>query len=343
MELGIYSFGDTQRDKNGELRSTSEAIANLFEAIKLADASGLDYFGVGEHHTSEMPASSPATVLAAAAAATSRIKLGSSVSVLSTDDPVRVFQQFAIVDAISGGRAEIIAGRGSSTESFPLFGYSLDDYNELYAEKLELLLKINANERVTWQGKYRPALHDVLVLPRPVNGTLPISLGTGGTPESSVRAGVMGLPVVYAIIGGYPKHFAPLANLYRQAAKSAGHPEKQITVAVANMGFVANKTQDAKELFWHHWADAMTLVGKQRGWAAPNRGDFERQAGPEGAFFVGDPDEVARRIVALQRHLGHVRQFFQMDLGSMPHSEYLKSIELLGTEVLPRVRKLLAE
>lgn len=343
MELGIYSFGDTQHDKNGELRATSEAITNLLEAIKLADTTGLDYFGVGEHHTNEMPASSPGTVIAAAAATTSRIKLSSAVSVLSTDDPVRVFQQFAIADAISGGRVEITAGRGSSTESFPLFGYSLDDYNELYAEKLDLLLKLNASERITWRGKYRPALDDVLIVPRPVNGTLPIWLATGGTPTSSVRAGIMGLPIAYAIIGGYPKQFAPLADLYRKTAKNAGHPDAQIKVSVASIGLIKNNSQDTKDLFWEHWSVAMAIIGEQRGWSPPTRDSFERQAGPEGALFVGNPEEIANRIVALHRHLGHMRQFFQMDLGGLPQSEFLQSIELLATEVMPRVRKMLAE
>lgn len=342
MELGIYSFGDTQRDEDGALRSTSEAITNLLEAIKFADTTSLDYFGVGEHHTLEMPASSPATVLAAAAAATSHITLGSSVSVLSTDDPVRVFQQFAIADAISGGRVEITAGRGSSTESFPLFGYSLDDYNELYAEKLDLLLKINANERVTWQGKHRPALHDALVVPRPVHGTLPIWLATGGTPNSSARAAVLGLPVAYAIIGGYAKNFAPLADLYRKVARNAGHPEGQIKVSVASIGFIAENDQDARDFYWEHWIRAMAPHSEIRGFSPPRRDDFEVQARSEGALFIGSPEEIARRIVALHGHLGHMRQFFQMDLGSLPHKEYLKSIELLATEVAPRVRKALA-
>src|SRR5215212_10284793 len=254
MELGIYSFGDVPRDpRTKQLGTTAQAMRNLLEAIRLADEVGLDYFGVGKHHTYEMPASAAAIILAAAATITKRIRLGSSVTVLSTDDPVRVYQQFATLDALSNGRAEITAGRGSSTESFPLFGFDLADYDELYSEKLDLLLKINAGGTVTWSGKHRPALREAVVVPRPEAGGLPIWLGTGGNPHSSMRAGHLGLPIAYGIIGGQAKRFAPLAKLYRRAAREAGVPEADIKVAVASPGFVGDHAAAAKDFWWRHW------------------------------------------------------------------------------------------
>jgi probable LLM family oxidoreductase len=338
MELGIYSFGDVQRDpKTGQLGSTAEATRNLFEAIKLADQVGLDYFGIGEHHTLEMPASAAPVIMAAAASVTKTIRLGSAVTVLSTDDPVRVFQQFATLDALSNGRAEITAGRGSSTESFPLFGYSLDDYDELYAEKLDLLLALNAGERVTWSGKHRPALDDALVVPRPDRGSLPIWLGTGGNPQSSVRAAVLGLPISYAIIGGQAARFAPLADLYRSAAAQLQVPGASVKVSVASPGFIGDDAAAAKDMWFGHWHEIMTTVGKIRGFAAPTRPHFDHEASGGGALFVGGPEEIAERIVALHRRLGHVRQFFQMDLGQLPQKDYLHAIELLGTRVKPLV------
>lgn len=341
MELGQYSFGDTPRTPDGGVGDTAVAVANLLDAITTADRAGLDYFGVGEHHTLEMPISSPGAMIAAAAAATSRIRLGSSVSVLSTDDPVRVFQQFATADALSGGRVEITAGRGSSTESFPLFGYSLKDYDQLYAEKLELLLAINDGERVTWAGQVRAPLDEALVVPRPVAGRLPIWLGTGGNPQSSARAGALGLPIAYGIIGGYPHRFAPLADLYRRSALSHGHSGPDIRVSVAAIGLVAPTKSEAKERFYATWQRAFAQAGEIRGWAPPTRAQFDALADAPGAYYVGDPDDVAERIVDLHGHLGHMRHFLQTDIGGLPHEHFLESIALLATEVKPRVDRLL--
>ena len=338
MELGVYSFGSLARDpQSGELASTAQSTRNLLEAIRLADEVGLDYFGIGEHHTHEMPASAAATILAAAASVTENITLASAVTVLSTDDPVRVFQQFATVDALSNGRAEITAGRGSSTESFPLFGYSLNDYDTLYAEKLELLLAINASERVTWSGTTRPALHDAAVVPRPDAGSLPIWLGTGGNPSSSVRAGLLGLPVAYGIIGGVPARFAPLTELYRNTARANGMAEADIKVSVGSPGYIGETGAAARDDFWQHWHNTMGVIGQQRGFAAPSRLSYDRDTAAGGALFVGSPEEIAERIVALHGSLGHMRHFLQMDFGDMPQQQLLRSIELLGTAVKPLV------
>jgi len=345
MELGAYSFGDTQRNPDGNLRPTAEAISNLHEAIVLADQTGLDYFGVGEHHTLDMPASSPGAVIAAAAAATKQIKLGSGASIISTDDPVRVFQQFATADAVSGGgRVEITAGRGSSVETFPLFGYDLSDYDRLYAEKLDLLMTINNSktENITWSGTVRPALHDLAVVPRPVNGSLPLWLATGGSAPSSVRAGKLGLPISYGILGGAPARFAPLANLYRQTAAQAGHTGENIKVSVATLGLIAPTKKEALERFYPGWYNLNIEMGKLRGWPAPDKRQFLTQADFPGAYYVGDPDEIAARIVDLQGHMGHVRHFLQMDIGGLPQEHFLESITLLATEVKPRVERLLA-
>ncbi|MGO4385168.1 LLM class flavin-dependent oxidoreductase [Specibacter sp. RAF43] len=344
MELGAYSFGDTQRNPDGSLRPTAEAIGNLFAAIVLADQAGLDYFGVGEHHTLDMPASSPGTVIAAAAAATRRIKLGSGASIISTDDPVRVFQQFSTADAISGGRVEITAGRGSSVETFPLFGFDLDDYDRLYAEKLELLMAINDSPtaNVSWSGTVRAPIHDLAVVPRPVHGKLPIWLATGGSAPSSARAGKLGLPISYGIIGGAPARFAPLANLYRASAAQAGHAGENIKVSVAALGLIAPTKQEALDRFYPGWYNLNIGMGKLRGWPAPDRRAFLAQAEAPGAYYVGDPDEVAARIVDLHGHMGHMRHFLQMDIGSLPQEHFLESLTLLATEVKPRVERLLA-
>lgn len=341
MELGIYSFGDVQKDAvTGTLGSTAEAMRNLLEAIKVADEVGLDYFGIGEHHTREMPASAAATVLAGAATITKRIRLGSAVTVLSTDDPVRVYQQFATLDALSGGRAEITAGRGSSIESFPLFGYELTDYDELFEEKLNLLVQLNAlgeDERITWKGQYRAPLTDAEIVPRPLAGHLPLWRGTGGSPASSLRAGRQGLPAVYAIIGGQPARFAPLADLYRASAARAGHPAENIQVAVANMGFIHPDTKKAKEMWWPYWRAMWETLAPVRGLSVPGRAMYDREVKPDFALFVGSPEEVAERIVTLHGQLGHVRQIFQIDLGHLPQREFLRAIELLGTQVKPLI------
>lgn len=338
MELGVYSFGDVQRDPTtGGLGSTADALRNLHEAIRLADEVGLDYFGIGEHHTYEMPASAAAVILAAAAPVTKRIKLASAVTVLGTDDPVRIFQQFATLDALSNGRAEITAGRGSSTESFPLFGYSLNDYDALYAEKLDLLLKLNADSRVSWKGRYRPPLDDALVVPRPDRGSIPIWLGTGGNPGSSVRAAQLGLPISYGIIGGKAARFAPLAETYRRTAREVGIPEEKVKVSIASPGFIGADAKAAKDLWYGNWYAVMAEIGKIRGFAPPTRPHFDYESNDGGALFVGSPEEIAERIVALQKSVGHMRHFFQMDVGHLPQREFLRSIELLGTRVKPIV------
>lgn len=344
MEIGAYSFGDTQLNERGEQTDTAGAIRNLHEAIVHADTVGLDYFGVGEHHTMSMPASSPGAVIAAAAAATKRITLGSAASIISTDDPVRVYQQFATADVISGGRVEITAGRGSSVETFPLFGYDLGDYDELYANKLDLLMTINDSptEQVTWQGARRPTISGLDVVPRPHNGRMPIWLATGGNAGSSARAGQLGLPVSYGIIGGAPARFAPLAELYRKSAEAAGHPASSTKVSVATLGLVAPTKQEALDRFYPGWYNLNLEMGQRRGWSEPAQRDFLAQAEAPGAYYVGDPDEVAERIVHLYDYMGHMRHFFQMDIGGLPHEHLMESITLLATEVKPRVQRLLA-
>jgi len=345
MEIGAYSFGDTPLNPDGSPRSTAEGIRNLFDAIVVADRAGLDYFGIGEHHTVSMPASSPGALIAAAAAATSRIILGSAASIISTDDPVRVFQQLATADAVSGGgRVEITAGRGSSVETFPLFGYDLADYDRLYAEKLDLLMTINdsATETVSWSGSVRPAIEDLAVVPRPVSGRLPIWLATGGNAASSARAGKLGLPVSYGIIGGEPHRFAPLAELYRRSAAQAGHTGENIKVSVATFGLVAPSKQEALDRFYPGWYNLNVEMGRLRGWGAPDRRQYEAQSHAPGAYYVGDPDDVAERIVHLHGYLGHMRHFLQGDLGGLPHEHLLESLTLLATEVKPRVARLLA-
>lgn len=341
MELGVFSFGDVQRN-NGKLGPTHESVTNLLEAIQLADKVGLDVFGIGEHHTEYFPASSPATIIAAAAATTKQITLTSAVTVLSTDDPVRVYQQFATADIISGGRVEIMAGRGSSTESFPLFGHNLRDYDNLYAEKLDLLLQINASKdgKVTWDGDFRAPLDDVQIVPRPKK-PLTIWLATGGNPESSIRAAALGMPITYAIIGGHVSRFAPLVELYHEAAAQYKVPGADHRVAIATPGFIADDAQDAKDTFWKSWGWTMTTLGKVRGFAAPTREHYDAESGVDGALFAGSPEEIAERIVALHRKIGHTRHIFQMDTGQLPHDKFLKAIELLGTKVAPLVREAL--
>ena len=339
MELGVFSFGDVQRKKDGSLGPTHESVTNLLEAIQLADKVGLDVFGIGEHHTEYFPASSPATLISAAAATTKNIKLTSAVTVLSTDDPVRVYQQFATADIVSGGRVEIIAGRGSSTESFPLFGYDLRDYDQLYAEKLDLLLRINNSKdgKVTWEGQFRPPLDNVMIVPRPKD-KMSIWLATGGNPESSIRAARLGLPITYAIIGGHASRFAPLVELYHEAARQYKTPNADIRVAIATPGYIAEDAKDAKDTFWKGWSWAMTTLGKVRGFAAPTRPHFDAESNYDGALFAGSPEEIAERIIELHKKVGHTRHIIQMDTGQLPHDKFLKSIELLGTKVAPIVR-----
>lgn len=341
MEIGAYSFGDTPLNEDGRAQHSSKAISNLHQAIVHADQVGLDYFGVGGHHTVSMPASSPGAMIAAAAAATKQIKLGSAASIISTDDPVRVYQQFATADAIAGGgRVEITAGRGSSVETFPLFGYDLADYDELYTTTLDLLTTINnaETEAVTWRGNRRPEIPGLAVVPRPVTGKLPIWVATGGNPGSSARAGQLGLPISYGIIGGAPHRFAPLAELYRRTATEAGHTGDNIKVSVAAFGLVAPTKEEALERMYPGWYNLNIEMGHLRGWPPPDKNAYLAQAQAPGAYYVGDPDEVAQRIVHLHGYMGHMRHFLQMDIGGLPHEHLLESITLLATEVKARVQ-----
>ena len=331
MELGIYSFGDISATAGVSAISAEQGIKNLLERARLADEVGLDYYGLGEHHREEYAVSSPQTVLAAAAAQTSNIRLGSAVTVLSTDDPVRVFQQFATADLISGGRVEITAGRGSFIESYPLFGAELTDYEALYNEKIELLLELNAAERVTWSGRFRPALDDALILPRPAGGRLPIWIATGGTPASTVRAAALGQPVIYGLLGGSIASFARHAELFRSEAERLGHGA--LPVGVSSVGFVAEHR--ARDTFYAGWNDTMTRTSAERGFATPSRASYEAQAGPEGGIYVGNAEEVAEKIIATHRFMRHDRHILQMDLSALPQREVLRSIELLGTKVKP--------
>ena len=345
MEFGLYSFGDIDLDPaTSQGVGAEQQLANTIERIKLADRAGLDYFGLGEHHRPDYAISAPATVLAAAAAVTERIRIGSAVTVLSTEDPVRVFQQFSTIDLLSHGRAELVAGRGSFIESFPLFGANLSDYDALYAEKLELLLALNESERITWQGQFRPSLDDALILPRPVGtptnpGKLDIWIATGGNPQSSARAGMLGLPVSYAIIGGYPERFAPLFDLYRRAATQSGHDASTLKTAIAGPGFIGKGSKAAKDAFFPYWATSMARISKERGFPTPTREGYDEMTGPRGAIFGGSPNEVADKIIATHGHLGNDRVGLQMDWSGVPQPLMMESIELFATEVAPQVNK----
>lgn len=340
MEIGISTFVETTPDvKTGEVISHAQRLREVVEEIVLADQVGLDVFGVGEHHRKDYAASSPAVVLAAAAPQTKRIRLTSAVTVLSSADPVRVFQDFATLDALSNGRAEIMAGRGSFIESFPLFGYDLQDYDELFDEKLELLLKIRESEKVTWRGGHRPAIHNLGVYPRPVQNPLPVWIGSGGTPQSAIRAGVLGLPLVLAIIGGRPTQFAPIVELYKRAAAQAGHDPSKLMVASHSHGYVAEDTLRAADEFFPSTQQAMNVLGRERGWGHYDRSSFDAARSFEGALYVGDPETVADKIIHLRKKVGITRFMLHVPVGSMPHDLVMKAIHLLGTEVAPRVRE----
>jgi len=340
METGIDSFAAMMSGNSSKAINDADAVAQLLERIEHADRSGLDIFGIGEHHRKGFLDSAPTLLLAAAAARTKRIRLTSAVTVLSAADPVRVFQNFATLDLISGGRAEMVVGRGSFIESFPLFGYKLEDYDELFAEKLELLLQIRKNEFVTWSGKYRPALNNLPVYPRPVQDPLPIWIGVGGTPESFVRAGMLGLPLMVAIIGGETHHFAPLVNLYREAGKRAGFTPEQLKVGVHSLGYVANTTQEAIDDFYPGYAESMSRIGKERGWPPMTKGRFESQAGPTGALLVGSAEEVAEKILRHSKALGGIsRVTFQMDTAEVPHEKLMQAIELIGRKIKPLLQQ----
>jgi probable LLM family oxidoreductase len=332
MELGLTSFAETNPDPTtGSVISHGERLRNVVEEVQTAERVGLDVYGLGEHHRIDMAASAPAITLAAAAARTERIRLSSAVIVLSSADPVRTFQDFATLDLLSSGRAELLVGRGSFIESFPLFGYSLDDYNELFAEKLELLVQIRDHERVTWRGRFRAALEDQAIYPRPQQDPLPIWVGVGGTPASIVRAGRMGLPVALAIIGGDPARFGVLADLYRRSLAEAGHDPEEIPLAVHGIGYVADDTAAAVEEIYPTFSAAMTKIGRERGWEPLTREQYDWMASPQGSLVVGDPDTVAAKIDYWREILGIER--FMLHHPSVPHESGLRSIELLGTEV----------
>ena len=339
MQIGIDSFA-AAFDGNSRAVNPAARLRQLVEQIHHADDVGLDTFGVGEHHRRDFLDSAPEVILAAAATRTQRIRLTSAVKVLSADDPVRVFQSFATLDLLSAGRAEMIVGRGSFIDAFPLFGYRLEDYDDLFAEKLDLLLKIRDNEHVQWSGKFRPALTGQGVYPRPVQNPLPIWLGVGGTPESFARAGALGLPLMVAIIGGEPRRFRPLIDLYRQTGKQHGYSPEQLKVGVHMLGYVAGTTQEAADTFFPGYAKAMTDVGKERGWPPMTRASFDAQRGPNGALLVGGPDEVVEKILRHSETLGGItRLSFMMNVASLPQVQMMRAIDAIGARVAPALHE----
>ena len=334
MEIGIDSFaGLREGEKDG-----AKAINELIDRIQFADRVGLHAFGIGEHHRKEFLDSSPFNILSAAAAKTKNIKLASAVTVLSASDPVRTFQSLATLDLISNGRAEMVAGRGSFSEAFPLFGFDFKDYDDLFIEKLNLLLTIRENEFVNWSGKFRPAIDNLPIYPRPIQNPVPIWLGVGGTPQSFARAGAMGLPLMVAIIGGNTHRFRPLVDIYRQAGKEAGHPPEKLTVGLHSLGYVANSMDEAIDLYYDGYAKMFTKIGKERGWGPVTREQFDHLVGPLGAIVLGNPEQVAEKILRHSEALGGITRFqFQMDIADITHENLLKSIELIGKEVIPRL------
>ena len=341
MEIGIDSFAAAISDPaTGETLSAADRLRDLLAEMELADRVGLDVFGIGEHHRAEFLDSAPAVILAAAASRTKKIRLTSAVTVLSAADPVRVFQEFATLDLISGGRAEIVAGRGSFIESFPLFGLAVEDYDSLFAEKLELLLTIRDHTNVHWSGKHRAALTGQGVYPRPLQNPLPIWVGVGGTPASFARAGILGLPLMVAIIGGEPHRFRPLIDLYREAGKRAGHPAEQLKVGLHSIGFLGDTTQQAADDFFPGYAHTFTEIGKERGWSPTTRAQFDATRGPTGALLIGDAETVAKKILYVNEALGGISRItFQMGVSTVAHQKMMRAIEILGTQVAPIVRQ----
>jgi len=338
MEVGIDSFAAAYDETSRAVRP-SERLRNLVEQIEHADQVGLDVFGIGEHHRREYLDSAPAVILGAAASRTSRIRLTSAVTVLSAADPVRVFQEFATLDLLSQGRAEMVVGRGSSIEAFPLFGFQLEDYDALFEEKLDLLLQIREKEHVRWSGRHRPPLTGQGVYPRPVQNPLPIWLGVGGTPQSFVRAGVLGLPLMVAIIGGEPRRFRPLVDLYRETGVRSGHPLDRLKVGVHALGYVAATTREAADEFFPGYARAIASVAKERGWPPVTRAAFDAQRGPQGALLIGSADEVAEKILRHSEALGGISRItFQMNASSLPHEKLMRAIEAVGSRVAPALR-----
>lgn len=344
MELGISSFVETTPDPiTGKIMSHSQRIREVIDEIKLADQLGLDVYGVGEHHRVDYAASAPAVILAAAATQTKQIRLTSAVTVLSSDDPVRVFQQFSTLDGISNGRAEIMAGRGSFIESFPLFGYQLSDYDELFEEKLDLLLKIRDEVKVSWKGKHRPSIDQLPVYPRPVQNQLPIWIASGGNRSSAIRAGTLGLPLALAIIGGNPERFLSVVEAYKEAAKQAGHDVNQLPIATHSHGFVWDDTEEAANLFFPSTQASLNIIGRERGWGYYSRERFDQERQFHGALYVGDPQTVADKIIHLRKKLGVTRFFLHVPVGTMPHDQVMRAIELYGTKVVPMVREEIAK
>lgn len=339
MEIGIYTFADTTPDpKTGKIISQQQRIKNLIEEIELADQLGLEVFGIGEHHRADYAVSSPAVVLAAAAMRTKNIRLTSAVTVLSSDDPVRVFQDFATLDLLSGGRAEIMAGRGSFIESFPLFGYDLDDYDALFEEKLELLLKLRSEEVIEWKGKFRPSVDHLRVFPQPVQKPLPVWVAVGGTTQSVIRAATLGLPMALAIIGGLPERFVHLVDLYRETAKNAGHDLSKLPVSINSHTYIADDSKQAGDEFFPPYAEVMSRIGRERGWPPTTRAQFEASRTPKGALLVGSPQEVIDKIMYEYELFHHDRFLAQLSVGALPHDQLMHAIELLGTSVAPVVR-----
>jgi len=340
MEVGLDSFVAATLDPTGRAIDPARQLRELLEAITLADEVGLDVFGIGEHHRREFLDSAPTMILAAAAMRTRRIRLTSAVTVLSAADPVRVFQEFATLDLLSHGRAEIVAGRGSFTEAFPLFGLELEDYDSLFAEKLELLLRIREKTHVHWSGQHRPALTGQGIYPRPLQNPLPVWLGVGGTPGSFIRAGTLGLPLMVAIIGGEPHRFRSLIDRYREAGLRAGHSPDQLKVGIHSLGYVAENVTKAAGDFFPGYARSFTEIGRERGWPPMTRAHFDAQLGPTGALMVGDPETVAEKILRVHESLGGIaRLTFQMSVADLPHAKMMRAIELLGTRVAPLVQQ----
>lgn len=340
MEIGIYTFADVGKHPvTGDTITAHQRIQNLMEEIQLADEVGLDVFAVGEHHRADYAVSAPAVILAAAAVKTKNIRLSSAVTVLSSDDPVRVFQAFSTVDLLSGGRAEIMAGRGSFIESFPLFGYDLNDYDALFSEKLDMLVQINKNEHLHWKGAHTGSVKNRGVYPRPLQKKLPLWVAVGGTPESVIRAAEYGLPMALAIIGGQPARFAPLIKLYKEVYAKAGHDTSKMQVSINSHAYIAETSSAARNEFFPTYAEVMGRIGKERGWSGMSRQDFEASTGPTGALLVGSAQEVIDKILYEYELFGHTRFLAQMSLGAMEHKHNMKAIELLGKVIAPQVRK----
>jgi probable LLM family oxidoreductase len=340
MEIGICTFADVGAHPiTREVITPHQRLLNLIEEIELADQLGLDVFAIGEHHRPDYAVSSPATVMAAAAVKTKNIKLSSGVTVLSSDNPVRIFQQFSTVDLLSSGRAEIMAGRGSFIESFPLFGYDLNDYDELFSEKLQMLIKLNESEKISWKGKHTQSVNNLGVYPRPYQTELPVWIAVGGTPESVVRAAEYGLPMMMAIIGGLPSRFAPFVKLYRDVYAKAGHAQDDLQIGINSHTYIAETSQQARDEFYPPYSEVMTRIGKERGWGGMSRADFDAATDPRAHLLVGSPQQVIDKILYEHSIFNHTRFLAQMSIGAMPHQQVMKAIELLGTVVAPAVKK----